>query len=171
MTAREDVIDAVRESDARLQALAPRLRARPQAGLPGADWVVRDALCHLAARADCVGVVQTLLPSAAQATAAAPVDLDRLDIDSVNRVQIAERGGRSVDDLLEEIAAGHAAAMTALAALGDDVLQRRVTLPGPLGVVALVDLLLLAGPRHEQAHLDDVERALADEAAGNRRGG
>lgn len=171
MTGRKDVIDAVRGSDARLQALAPRLRARPQAGLPGADWAVRDALCHLAARADCVGMVQALLPPAAQETATAPIDLDRLDIDAVNRVQIAERGDRSIDDLLEEIAAGHAAAMTALSILGDDALQRRVTLPGTMGEVALVDLLLLAGPRHEQAHLDDVERALADEAAGNRRGG
>jgi hypothetical protein len=131
------IVAAISETEERLRALLPRARARPMTRLTEGTWTVRDALCHLAARA----------------SAAA-------ESEAINAGQIASRDGHSVDELADEAVAGYAAARADVLKL--DAAQLSQTIPnvpgqGPMGVA---DLLLVVYRHHARAHLDSIEQAL-----------
>ena len=148
------IIAAISETEERLRALLPRARARPMTRLTEGTWTVRDALCHLAARANDVPLVLRLLdPHVDLASAAA-------ESEAINAGQIASRAGRSVDELADEAMAGYAAARVDILEL--DPAQLSQTIPnvpgqGPMGVA---DLLLAVYRHHARAHLDSIEQAL-----------
>jgi hypothetical protein len=153
---RNDIIAAIQATDRRLSALAPAILADPERLLRNGNWTVRDALCHVAARAN--GIALSL--SYADANPAAAGAPPPLEIDEVNRRQIAERQGRAVPALLAEIAEGHRAAIGRLAELDDALLARPLDLPFLEPGSTVSDLILLAVPRHEQAHLDLIAETL-----------
>jgi hypothetical protein len=148
------IIAAISETEERLRALLPRARARPVTRLTEGTWTVRDALCHLAARANDVPLVLRLLDP--------HVDLASAAADAINAGQIASRAGRSVDELADEAVAGYAAARADVLEL--EAAQLRQTIPNipGQGPISVADLLLVVYRHHAQAHLASIEQALAD---------
>jgi len=168
MTTKEEVIAAIEASDARVDGLAAALLANGQAKLPESEWDVRQALCHVAARANAVPLSSMIAQRALAAKAKGqPLDLRAganraLDI---NQAQLEERQGRSVADLLAEIHAGHQAAVAAVRALPPDQFDQSFPRLTGEGEMTLGDLILRAGTGHENDHLNHIERALAAPAA------
>jgi Mycothiol maleylpyruvate isomerase N-terminal domain len=162
MTTRDEIAAAVAEADQRITRLAPWILARPDAPLSDGDWTVRDTLCHVAARADGVAVAIAFADMAPPSDAQSP---PALEIDEMNRRQIAERRDRTIPELLREIAAGHAAALDRLPTLDDHLLTREVRLRAVPPGTTVADLILLAGPRHEQAHVDLIAQAVGADTA------
>jgi hypothetical protein len=157
--ARDDVFRALQAADERIERLRPRIRPAPTAPLPAGEWRVRDALSHIAARGNALPVAQSFLERTEQA-AAGGAPQPPFDIHEINAGQVRDRSERSTDELLDELLAGHRATRDGLAALDDALLDRRFTVPFPPGDVTFADFLILAGPRHEGSHLDEVEAAL-----------
>ena len=165
MTTKEEVIAAIEASDARVQALAPTLLAHGQARLPDSDWDVRQALCHVAARANAVslstGLAQRMLAARAKGQ---PLDLRAARAGDINQAQLDERQDRSVADLLAEIQAGHQAALEAVRALPPDQFDLSFPRFTGEGEMTVGEMILRAGSGHENDHLNHIERAVHDAA-------
>lgn len=166
MTTKEEVIDAIEATEARVKGLAPALLAHGQARLPDSEWDVRQALCHVAARANAVplstGLVQRVLAARAQGQ---PPDLrGSARAGAINQAQLDERRDHGVADLLTEISAGHQAAIAAVRGMPQDQFEQRVPRFTGEGEMSLGDLILRAGSGHENDHLDHIERAIAGAA-------
>src|SRR4029079_3334652 len=97
---RDEIVAGINACDDRLTQLRPAIIANPEARLPKGTWTVRDALCHIAARAN--GVARAIMVAdgslGAEATDVGPT----FDIDVVNRQQIADRSASGVEALLTE---------------------------------------------------------------------
>lgn len=157
MATRDEVVAAIRAVDARVDALKPRILAQGETPLKEGTWRVREALSHLAARANGVDrVAQRVRDTQAGTAPAAP-----RSIDEINAGQVAERSSKSIPELLDEIAKGHAAAIQAVSALDQSVLDTTLPLGYRPGESAASDMMLLGGPRHDHSHLDQIEAALA----------
>ena len=157
MTTRDDVIAAIEGVDRRLEALRPRILAAGDRRLLEGTWVVRDALSHLAARANGVDRVAQRVRAAQAGTPMAPV----ATIDEINAGQVEERRGATVEGLLDEIRAGHAAAIAAIRRLDDATLAHPLTMANRPEPAAAVEMMLRGGPGHDGGHLDQIEAALA----------
>lgn len=157
MATRDEVAAAIRAVDARLDALKPRILAQGDTALKEGTWHVREALSHLAARANGVDrVAQRVRDTQAGKAPAAPRTIDEINAD-----QVAERSSKSVAELLDEIARGHAAAVTAIGALEQPVLDAMLPLGFRPGESAASDLMLRGGPGHDNNHIDQIEAALS----------
>jgi Mycothiol maleylpyruvate isomerase N-terminal domain len=168
VTTKDEVIAAIEASDARVKALAPALLANGQAKLPESEWDVRQALCHVAARANAVPLSSTIAQRALAARAQGqPLDLraGASRATDINQAQLDERQDRSVADLLAEIHAGHQAAIMAVGEMPPDQFDQTFPRFTGDGEMSLGDLLLRAGSGHETDHLNHIERALAAPAA------
>ena len=158
MTGREDFVAAVRGVDARIAAIRTDILANADKPLLEGTWRVRDALSHLAARANGVPRVLARVEAAdnpSSSSAPAP-----RTIDEINAGQVEERADRSVEQLLDEIRDGHAAALAAAAAIDDATLARSIPLGFRPGDATVAELLVMGGPRHDGNHLEQVEAAL-----------
>lgn len=157
MATRDEIVAAIHAVDARLEMLKPRIIAQGDAPLQEGTWRVREALSHLAARANGVDrVAQRVRDTLAGKAPAAP-----RTIDDINADQVTERSSISVPDLLEEIAKGHAAAITAIHALEPHILDALLPLGFRPGEAAASDLMLRGGPGHDGNHIDQIEAALS----------
>ncbi|MPZ99452.1 MAG: hypothetical protein GEU80_08970 [Dehalococcoidia bacterium] len=154
MATREEVIEAIRGIDGRLEAIREAILANGEQPLDEGTWRVRDALSHLAARSN--GVQRVLGMAEAARTGSGAVRPPG-SIDEINAGQVEERRNQSVEELLEEIRAGHAAAAEAVAGLDDDTLAQVITIPRPPGELSVSDMLLRGGPGHDAVHLAQVE--------------
>jgi len=159
MTSRDDFAAAVRQVDERLAALRAEILANPDKPLLEGTWRVRDALSHLAARANGVPRVLARVEAADNPSAGGSAPAPR-NIDEINAGQVDERSTRSVEELLDEIRDGHAAAVQAAAAIDDATLARSIPLGFRPGDATVGELLVMGGPRHDGNHLDQVEAAL-----------
>ncbi|MCK9496087.1 MAG: maleylpyruvate isomerase N-terminal domain-containing protein [Dehalococcoidia bacterium] len=157
MTTREEFIAAVQQVDERLAALREQIVAGGEKPLQEGTWRVRDALSHLAARSNGVARVLARVEAADNPSATPPAPRN---IDEINAGQVEERTDRSVEELLDEIAAGHAAAIEAARGLDDETLARSLPLGFRPGDATVAELLAMGGPRHDGNHLDQVEAAL-----------
>lgn len=156
MTSREDIANQIRAIDARLERLRPAIVANAERQLLEGTWRVRDALSHLAARANGVDRVVQRAKAVAGGTPPAPIT----SIDEINAGQVEERKDRSVEAILDEIRTGHAAAIAALQHVDDDTLAMQIPLGFRPGEAAVADLMMRGGPGHDGNHLDQVEAAL-----------
>jgi hypothetical protein len=155
---RNEIVAGINACDARLEQMKPAMATNPDAPLPEGTWTVRDALCHVAARANGVAMAVTV---ANNTLGADPADVGpTFDIDVVNRQQIADRSEKDVDALLAEALAGHQAAIDQLASIDNELLARRMKLPYFEHEVTVIDLIALAGAGHEQSHINDIARAV-----------
>lgn len=152
---RDEIATAVRDTDARLGRMRERLLGAGDKALLTGEWRVRDALSHLAARAN--PVTRSLWRMEA---AMAPGGQPAVDIHEENAGQVRDRTEQSVDSLLKEIVEGHSAALTDLAVLDEETLARRFPVAFPPGELSLLEFIERAGPRHDNNHLDEVETAL-----------
>ncbi|HRC62750.1 MAG: maleylpyruvate isomerase N-terminal domain-containing protein [Dehalococcoidia bacterium] len=159
---RDEIIEAIRAADARLEALAPRIRDAGDRPLASGDWRVRDAMSHVAARGN---PVPRTLARLNQATDAAGNPQPVRDIHEINAEQVRDRTHADVDDLVRETRDGHRQALTDLEDVDDDVLERRLVVAFPPGELSVAEFIHLAGPRHEGNHLNDIEAVLGDAAS------
>jgi len=157
MATRDEVVAAIRAVDARLEGLKPRILAQGEASLKEGTWRVREALSHLAARSNGVGRVAGRVAAAQAGTPAAPP----ASIDEINADQVADRSSKSVAELLDEISAGHAAAIAAIGTLDQAVLDYPLALGIRPGEAPASDMMLRGGPGHDNNHLDQIEAALS----------
>lgn len=158
MTSREDFVAAVRGVDDRIAAIREQLLANGDKPLLEGTWRVRDALSHLAARANGVPRVLARVQAADNpSSGGAPAPRN---IDEVNAGQVEERVDRTVEELLDEIRDGHAAALDAASAIDDATLARSIPLGFRPGDATVAELLVMGGPRHDGNHLEQVEAAL-----------
>lgn len=158
MTSREDFVAAVRGVDERIAAIRADIVANADKPLLEGTWRVRDALSHLAARANGVPRVLARVEAADDpSSGGAPAPRN---IDEINAGQVEERADRSVEELLGEIRDGHTAALAAAAAIDDATLARSIPLGFRPGDATVADLLVMGGPRHDGNHLEQVEAAL-----------
>jgi len=161
MPAKDEVAAAIRAVDERLALLRDRILSNGETPLAECTWRVRDALSHLAARSN---GVERVVRRAEQAWAGQPMpgpgQPGFASIDDINAGQVAERTERSVEDLLNEIATGHAAAIEALNALEDGLLDRMMPQGFRPGEAPVGELIIRGGPGHDQGHIDQIEAVL-----------
>ena len=157
MATSEEIVSGIKAVDVRMEGLKARILAQGDAPLKEGTWKVREALSHLAARAN--GVVRVVdRVSAAQAgTPAAPP----ASIDDINADQVSERSSKSVAELLDEIATGHAAAIAAIGTVDQAVLDHPLTMGGRPQEFPASDMMLRGGPGHDANHLDQIEAVLS----------
>ena len=89
MATREEIAAALRATDARIDELRDRILDRPEHPLIEGEWRVRDALSHLAARANPVPRVLARIERLDSGGPEAP----RINIDEINHGQVEERHG------------------------------------------------------------------------------
>ena len=85
MATREAIVQAIRNADARSEALRERIIAAPAAPLAEGEWRVRDALSHLAARANPLPLIEMVSAMAESGAEGPPPD----DGAAMNAQQIA----------------------------------------------------------------------------------
>ena len=167
MTTKDDVITAIETSETRVNGLAPALLANAEARLPDdSEWNVRQALSHVAARANpvplAIGIARRVQAAQGQGSAAdrrgstRPAD--------INQAQIEERLNLGVAELLAEIHSGHQAALAGVREMPQDLFDQRVPRFTGEGDQSLGELILRAGSGHENEHLDQIEQAIANAA-------
>ncbi len=161
MTTRHDVIKGIEEVDTRVHGMAPRLLTHGDAKLPEGEWTVRQALCHLAARSNCVPLAVSASRRAhARAQGVPSAAGGAGGINEVNQRQLEERQDRTVAELLDEIHAGHQDAVKAVRGIDEPTLGERMVYYSGGGEMSFAELLLRAGPGHENNHLDQIEKAI-----------
>jgi hypothetical protein len=147
---------AIDESERLLRRLAAPVRERPDTPLLEGEWTVRDTLCHVAARSNDVPLILRLTDPAAIDESKSMI----AELDATNARQMADRSGRTVDQLVDEALAGYAVAHVAVGQLNDAQLDQVLPdVPG-VGPMRLADLLVLTYQDHAQAHLKSIEAAL-----------
>ena len=161
MATRQEIAAALHASDARIDELRGRILDRPEHPLIEGEWRVRDALSHLAARANPVPRVLERIERLDRDGPEAP----RINIDEINHGQVQERHGSSAVDLIAELKAGHASAIEDLQAIDDDTLAREIPLGFRPGTTTVGEMLRMAGAGHEGSHLDAIDAALGGPAA------
>ncbi|MGE3410810.1 MAG: maleylpyruvate isomerase N-terminal domain-containing protein [Dehalococcoidia bacterium] len=152
----DEIIRLIEETDARLESIRERLGDGGERSLATGEWRVRDALSHLAARANPVARSIWRMESAL-----APGGAPAFDIHEENAGQLRDRSGQSIADLLTEIRDGHRAAIDELLALDEETLARRFPVAFPPHELSVLEFIDRAGPQHDNGHLDEVEAALA----------
>ena len=156
MATRDEIVTAIKAVDARLEGLKARIIDQGDAPLKEGTWHIRESLSHLAARANGVErVAQRVRDTQAGKAPAAPRTIDEINAD-----QVAERSSKSVAELLDEIARGHAAAVAAIATLDDAILNAMLPQGFRPGDAAASDMMLRGGPGHDNNHIDQIESAL-----------
>ena len=162
MTTKVDVIGGIEAVDARVNQLTPHLLTNGASRLPEGEWQVRQVLCHLAARANSVPIA-----TAAAQRMRAPSDPGQstparsaIDIDEMNQQQIDSREKYSIQELLDEIHTGHQAAVQTIREFEQQTLEERLPSITGRGDMSFADLVLRAGPGHENNHLDQIEKAI-----------
>ncbi|MSQ30460.1 MAG: hypothetical protein EXR64_00305 [Dehalococcoidia bacterium] len=82
-------------------------------------------------------------------------------IDEINAGQVEERRDAAVAQLIDEICAGHAAALGALGQVDDATLATTMPQGFRPGEAAVADMIVRGGPGHDGGHVDQIEAALA----------
>jgi hypothetical protein len=158
MTTRDEIREAIQAVDARLEAMRERILAHGETPQAEGTWRIRDALCHLAARAN--GVDRVVQRAIAAATPGAPQPTPPRSIDEINAGQVEERTDLSVEALLDEIRNGHRAALAALERVEDEMLERLLSNGFRPGESPVADLIVRGGPGHDHGHVDQIEAVL-----------
>ncbi len=162
MPTRTEIEAAIRQADARLDALQPLVQQYEHDALldDGGKWSVRDCLSHVAASARVGAAGRRALDrlDAPPAPASAPPPLN---IDEVTQQQVEERKQRSVAELVAEAKAAHAASLEDLAGIDDAALQRKVPAARPGGPeLSIGGTILRSLEYHEAGQIDRIEAAL-----------
>ncbi len=162
MTTRMDVIKEIEAVDARVDRLAPQLLTQSDTKLLDGAWQVRQLLCHLAARANGIPIAAAAAQRAraAKAPGQSASAWRAIDIDEINQRQIDDRRHLNIQEILDEIHAGHQAALKAIRELDEPSLEERLPAFTGVGDMSFADLAMRAGPGHENHHLDQIEKAI-----------
>lgn len=161
MANHDQIIAAIEDVDQRIEELWDRIMEHGDTSLAEGTWRVRDALSHLAARGN--GVARVMARARALKDPSAPQPPAPRSIDEINADQVSERSNKSVRELLDEIIAGHAAAIAAVRDV--DRMELRELIPQGFqpGDIEVGDSIIRGGPRHDHGHLDQIEAVLPPE--------
>ncbi len=155
----DQIIAAIEDVDQRIEELWDRIMENGDTPLAEGTWRVRDALSHLAARGNGVGRVMARVQALKDGgQPAAPRTIDEINAD-----QVSERSDKSVRQLLDEIIAGHSAAIDAVREVDRMVLREMIPAGFQPGEVEVGDSIIRGGPRHDHGHLDQIEAVLPPE--------
>ena len=168
MTTKVDVMKSIEAVDIRVNQMTPRLLTNGAAKLPEGAWQVRQVLCHLAARANSMPIATMAaqrMRAAKDQGQSAPAR-SAIDIDEMNQQQIDDRQNSSIQEIVDEIHTGHQAALQAIREFDEQTLEERLPALSGGGDMSFADLVLRAGPGHENHHLDQIEKAMGGEISG-----
>ena len=154
MATREEIAEAIRTADGRIEALGDRIVAGAERPLPEGEWRVRDALSHLAATANPVPAILARVAALDEPGGETPPRTSNED-------QIAARADAGAADLVAEAREGYRAALEALADAGDDALARSIPFGFRPGEATAGEMLHMLASGHAGGHIDDIEAALA----------
>lgn len=157
MPTKDEIAEVFSEADARLARLRERILASGDTPVAEGEWTVREALSHLAARANGVARVVSRAEQAAQG--GEPPAPPR-NVDEINAGQVEERRDLSVEQLLDQIADGHRAAVDAVRALDPETLDAMLSFGFRPGEASVGEMIVRGGPGHENNHLDRIEAVL-----------
>jgi len=154
---RKDIADTVRTFIGRADSIA--------AGLSPADWekptyeqgwTVKQAYCHLASLGASIPFFVNMAtnPSASGGVGAG------FDVDAWNAMQVAQRQGKSKEEILAELRTGFEGSLKFLDGTSDEVLAKEMTSPFSGQKATLADLLVATFVDHHSSHLSDIERAV-----------
>lgn len=157
MATRQEIADTVRSFIQRADRVA--------AGLSPADWerttyeqgwTVKQSYCHLASLGGSIPFFVNMATNPQPASALG----GGFDIDAWNAQQVAQRQGRSTEEILTELRTGFEGSLKFLDGVSDEVLSGEMTSPFSGQRMALADLLVGSFVDHHSMHLDDIERAV-----------
>ena len=154
MATREEIAEAIRTADGRIEALGERIAAGAERPLPEGEWRVRDALSHLAATANPVPAILARVAALDDPGGEQPPRASNED-------QIAARSGADAADLVAETREGYRAALEALADAEESALARSIPLGFRPGEATAGEMLHMLASGHAGGHIDDIEAALA----------
>jgi len=154
---RQELIDTVRGFIQRADRIA--------AGLSPADWEkttyeqgwnVKQAYCHLASLGASIPFFVNMATNPQPPSALG----GGFDVDAWNAQQIAQRQGKSNEEVLAELRTGFEGSLKFLDSVSDEVLSKETTsaFSGQRGTLA--DILVGSFTGHHSIHLDDIERVV-----------
>ncbi|HCU99872.1 MAG: hypothetical protein CL897_02620 [Dehalococcoidia bacterium] len=155
MADRQAIVQAIRNADLRGEELRERIVAGSETPLVDGEWRVRDALSHLAARANPLPLLYAIT-----AMSEGDAQMAEFDVEVQNAQQIEERSGNAVSEILDEMHAAYEEAIGEIELLDDEILNKSLQLPGMENEIQVSDLLLMSMGMHVDAHLSDIEAAL-----------
>jgi len=119
-------------------------------------WTVKQAYCHLASLGASIPFFVNMVTNP---QLAASIGAD-FDVDAWNAQQVAQRQGKSNEEILTELRTGFENSLKFLDGVSDEVLAIETTsaFSGQRGPLA--DILVASFTDHHGMHLDDIERAL-----------
>ncbi len=159
MANHDQIIAAIEDVDNRIEEMWDRILESGETALAEGTWRVRDALSHLAARGNGVARVLARYEAHQSGTAAAAPR----SIDEINADQVSERSDKSIRDLLDEVLAGHQAAISAVRDVPRDVLRAMIPAGFQPGEIEVGDSIMRGGPYHDHGHLNQIEAVLPPE--------
>ncbi len=156
MATKDEITTGIQEVEERLDSLLPGIVDHLDQPLPEGTWTIHDAVCHMAADANCLPRWQRQVEAAINGTSARPVGFN---LDEYNQQNIDARKGKAVDEVVQEIRDGLHSDAAAVPGLDDALLAREVpNFRGELQPAS--DRLSFTTRRHNHMHLDDIENAL-----------
>lgn len=150
-----------------MKKVADRASARA-ARLTAADWSkpvyqngwnVKQMYSHMASTGS---IISRLIEraKAPQPPASQSAQSGAVDVDAWNARHVALRQDRSTDEIVAEIKSTYASGAALIESTPDSVLAVKVYDPNSKGEVPLSERLMQMLVRHNNGHLDDIDRAL-----------
>ena len=161
MANHDQIIQAIEDVDQRIEDMWDRILENGDTPLAEGTWKVRDALSHLAARANGVARVMARVEARKNPNASQPPV--PASIDEINAGQVEERSDKSVRELLDEVISGHAAAIAAIREVDRNSLREMLPRAGDPPEMEVGDTIVRGGPYHDHGHLDQIEAVLPPE--------
>ena len=158
MANHDQIIAAIEDVDMRIEEMWDRILENGDTPLAEGTWHVREALSHLAARAN--GVSRVMARAKALKDPNAPQPPAPRSIDEINADQVSERSTKTVRELLDEITEGHRQAIIALRTITRDELREKIPQGFRPEEIEVGDSMIRGGPGHDHGHLDQIEAVL-----------
>ena len=157
MATRQEIADTVRSFIQRADRIAAGLSpADWEKGPYEQGWTVKQAYCHLASLGASIPFFVNMATNPQPAGGVG----DGFDVDAWNAQQVAQRQGKTNQEILTELRIGFEGSLKFLDSVSDEVLAKETTsaFSGQRGTLA--DILVASFTGHHGVHLDDIERAI-----------
>ena len=157
MATRQEIVDTARGFIQRADKIAARLSPTDwEKTTYEQGWTVKQAYCHLASLGASIPFFVNMVTNP---QLAGSIGAD-FDVDAWNAQQVAQRQGKSNEEVLTELRTGFENSLKFLEGVGDEVLAIETTsaFSGQRGTLA--DILVGSFTGHHGVHLDDIERAV-----------
>jgi hypothetical protein len=157
---KQEIADTVRSFIQRADRIA--------AGLSPADWekatyeqgwTVKQAYCHLASMGGAIPFFVNMAKNPPPSSGGGGGG-GEFDVDAFNAMQVAQRQGKSTDEIMAELRTTFESSLKTLDNVSDELLAKEMMIPFLDSRTTLGDLLVQTVTSHNDEHLDDIERAV-----------